>query len=120
MLIGWIQTPDWEASEEYLQAHAVELLTDEAEAELKRLQEVNPNSTAIPEHQTLLRRAREIGIIAMYADFNLQRLLKRMQQSGPIGAAVWQFIQADDDQALALAANGVCLASYARCQRLAC
>jgi len=101
-LIAWINTPDWAASEEYLQEHAVELLTDEAEAELERLRQINPDSTAIPEHQELLRRARQAGIAATYADFHYQRLIRRVHQSGPIGAAVARFLQADDEEAAAL------------------
>jgi hypothetical protein len=101
-LIAWIQTPDWGASKAYLQTHADELLTDEAEAELERLRQINPENAAIPEHQTLLRRARELGIAAMYADFHLQRMLERLPQSGPLGAAVARLIEADDDASTTL------------------
>ena len=103
-LIAWIQTPDWQKSEDYLQTWAAELLTDEAEAELERLRSINPNAASIPEHQALLRRAREVGIAAMYAEIRQKRLLQALQQgqAGPIGAAVWRFIQADDAQAAAL------------------
>ncbi len=101
-LIAWIKTPDWQASEDYLRAQEAELLTDAAEAELERLRRINPTISAIPEHQALLRRAREVGIAAMYAEFNLQRLLKRVKESGPLGDAVWRFLQADDAAAAAL------------------
>ncbi|GIV79181.1 MAG: hypothetical protein KatS3mg050_3575 [Litorilinea sp.] len=67
-LVAWIQTPDWQASEEYLQQHAAELLTDEAEAELERLRQINPGVDVIPQHQALLRRAREVGIKQAFAE----------------------------------------------------
>ncbi len=60
------QTPDWAQSEAYLRAHADELLSDEAEAALEMLRRANPEHPAIPQHQALLRRAREVGIEAAY------------------------------------------------------
>ncbi len=68
LLIAWIQTPDWGASETFLQAHAADLLTDQAAAVLELLRQGNPNVSAIPQHQTLLRRCREIGIAAAYRE----------------------------------------------------
>ena len=65
-LIAWIQNSDWAASEAYLRDHAAELLTDEAEAALELLRQGNPNHPAISQHQTLLRRCREMGIAAAY------------------------------------------------------
>ncbi len=69
-LIAWIQTPDWGASEEYLHRHAAELLTDEAEAVLEGLRQANPESNALPQHQLLLRRCRQVGIQAAYREFH--------------------------------------------------
>ncbi|HQM13155.1 MAG TPA: hypothetical protein PK832_01785, partial [Anaerolineae bacterium] len=66
LLIAWIQTPDWSASEAFVQEHAADLLTDEAEAVLERLRQGNPDHRAIPQHQTLLRRCRDVGIEAAY------------------------------------------------------
>jgi len=66
LLIAWIQTPDWSASEAFAQEHAADLLTDEAEAVLERLRQGNPDHRAIPQHQTLLRRCRDVGIEAAY------------------------------------------------------
>ncbi len=66
LLIAWIQTPDWSTSEAFAQEHAADLLTDEAEAVLELLRQGNPNHRAIPQHQTLLRRCREVGIEAAY------------------------------------------------------
>jgi len=160
-LIAWIQTPDWQKSEDYLQTWAAELLTDEAEAELERLRSIASNVASIPEDQALLRRARKVGIAAMYAEIRQKRMRERLEelppalhevmqeleatgaiintpedlarllstrpdlqarmmaamgqsgllqqameqairQSGPMGAAVWRFVQADDAQAAAL------------------
>ena len=66
LLIAWIQTPDWGASETFLQAHAADLLTDQAAAVLELLRQGNPNVTSILQHQTLLQRCREMGIAAAY------------------------------------------------------
>ncbi|MBE7533681.1 MAG: tetratricopeptide repeat protein [Ardenticatenaceae bacterium] len=108
-LIAWIQTPDWAASEAYLQQHAATLLTNEAEAVLELLRRGNPDNTAIPEHQTLLKRSREMGITAMYAALRRQRqqanMKKVFEQAGGLGQAIWRFLQADAVAAEALLLN---------------
>ena len=73
LLIAWIKTPDWRASEAYLQEHAADLLTGEAEAVLEQLRQGNPDADVIPQHQTLLRRCRAVGIEAAYREFHAAR-----------------------------------------------
>ncbi|RIK55746.1 MAG: hypothetical protein DCC57_04865 [Chloroflexi bacterium] len=68
--VAWIQTPDWDASQQYLRKHADELLTDAGEAALKLLLEANPGHEQIELHITLLRRCRAVGIEAAYAEFH--------------------------------------------------
>ena len=61
-----MQTPDWGASQAYLEAHQAELLTEAAEGVLQMLIQMNPNAQTLPEHLTLLRAARANGIAAAY------------------------------------------------------
>jgi hypothetical protein len=63
-LVAWIQTPDWDASEAYLQGEAADLLTDDAETALDMLQAANPGQEAIVMHFGLLQACREHGIAA--------------------------------------------------------
>jgi len=65
-LIAWVQTPDWGASQAYLEAHQAELLTEAAEGVLQMLIQMNPNAQTLSEHLTLLRAARANGIAAAY------------------------------------------------------
>jgi len=75
LLIAWIETPDWSTSEEYLRAHAAELLTDQAEiligqlVEVVQAQEGQRAAQAFQQHCILLRRAREIGVELAYREF---------------------------------------------------
>ncbi|MFQ3536864.1 MAG: hypothetical protein SNJ58_13420, partial [Aggregatilineales bacterium] len=50
LLIEWVQTPDWEASRAYLEAHQAELLTDQAEAALQLLILANNNHPILVKH----------------------------------------------------------------------
>jgi len=99
-LIAWIQTPDWGASEAYLGQHAAELLSDEAEAALELLRQGNPDRAAIPQHQALLRRCREVGVEAAYQE--LRAGMAAMQQTAqePVAQAVAALLQVESVEAL--------------------
>ncbi len=99
-LIAWIQTPDWDASEEYLQAHAAELLADEAEAVLALLRQANPQAPAIPQHQVLLHRCREIGIEAAYREFHAAMAAAQQMAQDPAVQALAALLQVDSMEAL--------------------
>ncbi len=66
-LIAWVQTPDWGASRAYLEEHQAELLTDEAETVLQMLIQMAPGIDELVQHLDLLRKARQEGIAAAYA-----------------------------------------------------
>ncbi|MCB0175274.1 MAG: tetratricopeptide repeat protein, partial [Anaerolineae bacterium] len=70
LLIGWIETGDWAASQTYLTEHTAHLLTAEAVQALELLQRANPQVTSIPQHLALLQRCRELGIEAAYQELN--------------------------------------------------
>ncbi len=104
-LIAWSQTPDWEASEAYLQKHAADLLTDQAAAVLDLLHRSNPDSAAIPQHQTLLHRCRAIGIGPAYREFHAARvaaspLSLEGDQDDPAAQALAALFQVDSSDAL--------------------
>ncbi|HRQ38253.1 MAG TPA: CpXC domain-containing protein, partial [Chloroflexota bacterium] len=105
-LAAWIQTPDWQASQLFLEQNADSLLTEEAETVLELLWRNNPDNTAIPEHQLLLRHGREMGIAAAYVYFHRQRQQEGMEQAlaeiGVLGQIVWRYLEADDTGAQAL------------------
>ncbi|MCL4862276.1 MAG: tetratricopeptide repeat protein, partial [Caldilineaceae bacterium] len=69
-LVAWLQTPDWDASQQYLREHAGELLSDEAEAALQLLLAANPGNGQIELHIALLAGCRAVGIDAAYAEFH--------------------------------------------------
>ncbi|NMC01074.1 MAG: tetratricopeptide repeat protein, partial [Chloroflexi bacterium] len=105
LLIAWIQTPDWSASEAFAQEHAADLLTDEAEAVLELLRQGNPDHRAIPQHQTLLRRCREVGIEAAYHELRAALSAARQMAQDPANAALAALLQVNSgetfEQALA-------------------
>ena len=73
-LVDWLQTPDWAASESYLQAHQAELLTAEAEALLQLLLQQDPDQPVLEQHLAILRAARAEGIQAVYQQ--IQQILR--------------------------------------------
>lgn len=98
-LVAWIQTPDWDASAAYLQAHA-DLLTDEAETALELLRQANPNANAIPQHQTLLRRCREVGIEAAYRELRVAMAAAQQAAHDPFAVALDALLAVDSIEAL--------------------
>lgn len=66
-LVDWVDTPTWEASRSLLDAHAAELVTDEAEAVLQTLVDEHPDAPKILAHLGLLALCRLDGIDAAYA-----------------------------------------------------
>ncbi len=106
-LVSWIQQETLDDAETYLAGHQADLLTDEAAAIMGDLVLSYPN---LADFQQRLARAREAGIDAMYAEIRQQRLQDALQDAlqkqGPIGKAVWQFLQmAEEGQAEALLAS---------------
>ena len=91
-LVAWVQTPDWTKSQVYLEQHAGQLLTDEAEGVLLLLQESNPDNESIPLHQTLLKRCREIGIEQAYEELNAAMTAAQ----DPVLAAIQKLLQVKD------------------------
>ena len=70
-VIAWLQTPDWEISQTYLQSHP-QLLTDAAEQmmeALKRSQRERQAKVMINLHQALLQKARIEGVEVAYKLF---------------------------------------------------
>ena len=51
-IVAWIGTADWPASKAYLEDNAATLLTDEAEATVEHLIDINPTADTLPEHRT--------------------------------------------------------------------
>ncbi len=74
LLVGWLQTPDWAASESYLQAHRAELLTAEAESLLQLLLQQDPDQPVLTQHLAILRAARAEGIAVVYQQ--IQQILR--------------------------------------------
>jgi tetratricopeptide (TPR) repeat protein len=99
-LIAWIQTPDWADSEAYLQQHAADLLSDEAEAVLASLQQANPDRPAILQHLALLRRCRVIGIGPAYQEFHATQAAAQQAAQDPAAQALTALLQVDSAEAL--------------------
>jgi hypothetical protein len=87
LLKAWIATDTWNASQEFLQANAERLLTDEAIATLNALLkesedhgeepvEAVPDPTVLQQHIAIVEGARSNSIDELYA-----ALLKSMQQA---------------------------------------
>ncbi len=96
LLVTWVQTPDWDASEAYLREHAAVLLTDPGVLALNFLCESQPNSTTLAEHLTLLKHSREIGIAEAYIEVRRPHpdSVEALQQ---LMRAVFAFVQAESD-----------------------
>ena len=80
-ILAWIGTADWPASKAYLDDNAVTLLTDEAEATLEHLIDINPAADTLPDHLGLLQAARAHGADAAYADHQDQLLTRHLIQT---------------------------------------
>lgn len=96
LLITWVQTPDWQASEAYLQEHAAALVTEPGELALSFLCETQPNSTTLAEHLTLLQQCRRDGIAEAYKDVRQPRP-ESVEALQHLLRAVFGFVQAESD-----------------------
>ncbi|MCS6871313.1 MAG: TIR domain-containing protein [Anaerolineae bacterium] len=102
MLFAWVQTPDLNSSCAYLKLHQSELLTDAAEAALQRLVELGSDRDMLVERLELLRKARQQGIEAAYAQLEVeQRELQRLVSMINI------ILEADNDSTLAQLIAGI-------------
>ncbi|MCB0172854.1 MAG: hypothetical protein KDJ97_20145, partial [Anaerolineae bacterium] len=117
-LVAWLQQETLAAAETYLSDHQAELLTEEGLAVMTMLVQANPSNQNIRDHQQRLRQAQAIGIEAMYSQIRRARLHERIQDAltrqGPIGQAVYQFIQMENDETAAgrLTAQGDLLLTW--------
>jgi hypothetical protein len=75
LLVAWLQTPDWAASEAYLMEHQADLLTAEAEAMLHHLLQQDPDQPVLEQHRAILRAARAEGVEAVYRQ--IQQILAK-------------------------------------------
>jgi hypothetical protein len=101
-LVEWIQTPDWNASEAFLQEHADELLTDAGATALQMLQEANEGHEEIKLHITLLGSCREQGLAAAYAQLRQEieaHATAETLANSPLLQAVVEFLRAENDEA---------------------
>jgi hypothetical protein len=80
-ITAWIETPDWDTSIAYVHHNAADLLTDNAEAAIEHLIDVNPAADKLPEHLRLLKAARTHGIDAAYAALHEQLRTKHLLQT---------------------------------------
>jgi len=76
-IIEWVSAPDWDTSRHYLLGHDAELVTEEAEANLEHLIDLNPYTPRLAEDLELLGAARADGIEAAYEVHAQRRLLAR-------------------------------------------
>jgi hypothetical protein len=102
-----MQQETLDAAETYLRQHQSELLADDGLAVMALLAQTNSGNPNVRDHQQRLLQARELGLDQMYAGIRRERLQQRIQEvlteHGPIGRAVYQFMQmADDEQAARL------------------
>jgi CHAT domain/Tetratricopeptide repeat len=99
-VITWLQMPDWETSQTYLETHP-RLLTYSAEQILEALKSVQGNEQAqamIVIHQTLLQEARGGGIQAAYQRFLAPELEIRLsdQEQGQLLCQLEEWIMTPD------------------------
>ena len=96
LLVAWVHTPDWEASEAYLREHATALVTEQGELALRFLCETQPTSTTLAEHLTLLQQCRRDGIPEAYRAVRRPppESVEALQQ---LMRAVFGFVQAEND-----------------------
>jgi hypothetical protein len=93
-LVGWLETPDWEASRSVLEQHAETLLTDEVEALLTGAAERGGDPPDLVTHLGLLGLCRSDGVETAYELIgDVRRLQTEAQQAG----------EGDPHRALALA-----------------
>lgn len=96
--LTWVQTPDWDFSEAYLQDHADSLLTNQGDLALRYLCEAHPDSATFSEHLLLFQRCRKVGIEAAYAELRRSRLETADTLPQRL-RAVFAFVQAESDAA---------------------
>jgi Trypsin-like peptidase domain/Tetratricopeptide repeat len=80
-ITAWIDTADWPASKAYLEDNAAILLSDEAEATLEHLIDINPAVDTLQEHLGLLMAARTHGADAAYGSHQEQLLTGHLMQT---------------------------------------
>jgi hypothetical protein len=76
-VIGWAETRVPAESRVYLEGHAGLLLTDEAEAALEHLIDVNPGTGLLEDRLGVLRAARADGIGNAYGELTRLVVLRR-------------------------------------------
>ncbi len=94
MLLEWIQTPDWDASQLFLAEHQGTLLTDVGEKALDLLVRANPHNELLTVHLALLRRCRQLGVDAAFEEFHAAR-------QDPLGRALAALFAVHSPEALA-------------------
>jgi hypothetical protein len=65
-VLAWINTPNWQASCDYLRAHAEMLLRDAAQPVFDELELEAPDNPTLQQHRTLLGAAQQHGIDVVY------------------------------------------------------
>lgn len=98
-LIAWIQTPDWDASQEFIATHAAELLSEQGAAALTLLRLRNPGNEQIELHVNLLAACQRTGIGAAYAQLHNEQEVGRQLADSPLLAAVAGFLTTESDDA---------------------
>ena len=80
-ILAWIDTADWPVSKAYLEDNTATLLTDEAEATLEHLIDINPAAETLDDHLGLVKAARAHGVDAAYAAHEDQILTRHLTQT---------------------------------------
>lgn len=80
-LVTWVGTQTWEDARAYVDAHAAELLTDEAEAGLAQLAADNPEQPDVLVHRGLLVLCRIDGVEKAYGLLDDLARLRRLAAS---------------------------------------
>ena len=80
-ILDWIRTADWPGSMAYLDQHAAALLTEQAEATIEHLIDINPAISTLQDHLTLLQAARAYGSDAAYAAHEERILTAQLAQT---------------------------------------
>jgi tetratricopeptide (TPR) repeat protein len=80
-ILAWIGISDWQASRAYLDDNATDLLTDETQAAIEHLIDINPAADTLQEHLELLTAARAHGANAAYAAHQEQLLTRHLTQT---------------------------------------
>jgi len=92
-LIAWVQIADLAEQQQFLAANAGALLTDDGELALHLLLQANPNHPLLRRGLALLRRSRELGIDAAYAEL-------AAALNDPVQQAVAALLAAENDEEL--------------------